>query len=63
MYDEIYAELKRVEGLIKEAGYVPDTGSVFHDVEDDEKTHMICSHSERLAIAFGLITTHLGPGF
>ncbi|KAI3411550.1 DYW_deaminase domain-containing protein [Psidium guajava] len=60
MYDEIYAELKRVEGLIKEAGYVPDTVSVFHDVEDDEKTHMICSHSERLAIAFGLITTPPG---
>ncbi|XP_030526505.1 pentatricopeptide repeat-containing protein At4g21065-like [Rhodamnia argentea] len=61
MYDEIYAELKRVEGLIKEAGYVPDTVPVFHDVEDDEKTHMICSHSERLAIAFGLITTP--PGY
>ncbi|KAI4387403.1 hypothetical protein MLD38_005240 [Melastoma candidum] len=60
MYGEIYAELKRVEGLIKEAGYVPRTETVFHDVEDDEKTQMICSHSERLAIAFGLITTPSG---
>ena len=42
---------------MKEAGYVPDTVSVFHDVENDEKTNMICSHSERLAIAFGLIST------
>lgn len=58
--DAIYAELKRLEGRMKEAGYVPDTGSVFHDVEDDEKTNMVCSHSERLAIAFGLISTPPG---
>lgn len=55
--DAIYAELRRLEGRMKEAGYVPGTGSVFHDVEDDEKTNMVCSHSERLAIAFGLIST------
>ncbi|KAI9094538.1 hypothetical protein K1719_026658 [Acacia pycnantha] len=58
--DAIYAELKRLEGLMRESGYVPDTGSVFHDVEEDEKTHMVCSHSERLAIAFGLISTPPG---
>ncbi|RYR01709.1 hypothetical protein Ahy_B06g080575 [Arachis hypogaea] len=55
--DAIYAELKRLEGLMREAGCVPDTGSVFHDVEEDEKTNMVCSHSEKLAIAFGLIST------
>lgn len=26
-------------------------------MEEDEKTDMVCSHSERLAIAFGLIST------
>lgn len=56
----IYAELKRLGGLMAEAGYVPSTDSVFHDVEDDEKTNMVCSHSERLAIAFGLISTEPG---
>ncbi|XP_057458840.1 pentatricopeptide repeat-containing protein At4g21065-like [Lotus japonicus] len=55
--NSIYAELKRLEGLMHEAGYTPDTGSVFHDVEEDEKTDMVCSHSERLAIAYGLINT------
>ncbi|XP_031277814.1 pentatricopeptide repeat-containing protein At4g21065-like [Pistacia vera] len=55
--DEIYEKLKWLEGRMKEAGYVPDTGSVFHDVENDEKTSMVCNHSERLAIAFGLIST------
>ncbi|CAL5439760.1 unnamed protein product [Camellia sinensis] len=60
MSDEIYAELERVGGLMAEAGYVPNTAPVFHDVDDDEKTRMVCSHSERLAIAFGLISTPPG---
>ncbi|GAB2269397.1 hypothetical protein Dimus_004316 [Dionaea muscipula] len=61
MSDAIYAELERVTGLIVEAGYVPNTDTtVFHDVEDDEKSRMVCSHSERLAIAFGLISTSPG---
>lgn len=58
--DEIYAELERLGGLMAEAGYVPNITPVFHDVEDDEKARMIQSHSERLAIAFGLISTPPG---
>ncbi|KAL4204934.1 hypothetical protein AMTRI_Chr01g112170 [Amborella trichopoda] len=58
--DEIYMELETLGGLMKQLGYVVDTGSVFHDVEDDEKSSMVCSHSERLAIGFGLISTGLG---
>ncbi|KAF8760489.1 hypothetical protein HU200_010111 [Digitaria exilis] len=38
--DEIYAELERLEGLMSQAGYVPDTTPVFHNVEDDEKRNM-----------------------
>ncbi|KAL6602786.1 hypothetical protein ACP70R_043147 [Stipagrostis hirtigluma subsp. patula] len=58
--DEIYEELERLEGLMSEAGYVPDTTPVFHNVEDDEKRNMVRGHSERLAIAFGLISTPPG---
>ncbi|KAF9587775.1 hypothetical protein IFM89_005507 [Coptis chinensis] len=36
-------------------GYVPDTSSILHDVEQAEKIKMLGHHSERLAIAFGLI--------
>ncbi|PWA66012.1 Pentatricopeptide repeat-containing protein [Artemisia annua] len=36
--DEINEELQRVEKLMNEAGYVPNIASVFHDVDDDEKT-------------------------
>uniref|UniRef100_A0A7N0UWQ2 DYW domain-containing protein n=1 Tax=Kalanchoe fedtschenkoi TaxID=63787 RepID=A0A7N0UWQ2_KALFE len=58
--DETYAELKRLGELMKRAGYVPNTKTVFHDVEDDDKSCMVSSHSERLAVAFGLINTPPG---
>ncbi|KAE8789817.1 pentatricopeptide repeat-containing protein [Hordeum vulgare] len=58
--DEIYGELERLEGLMSDAGYVPDIIPVFHNVDDDEKRNMVRSHSERLAIAFGLISTPPG---
>ncbi|XP_039125759.1 LOW QUALITY PROTEIN: pentatricopeptide repeat-containing protein At3g46790, chloroplastic-like [Dioscorea cayenensis subsp. rotundata] len=58
--EEVYDELERLEGLMKEAGYEAETMPVFHDVEDDEKRNMVRSHSERLAIAFGLISTPPG---
>ncbi|KAL0424846.1 UNVERIFIED_CONTAM: putative pentatricopeptide repeat-containing protein [Sesamum radiatum] len=38
-----------------EEGYVPDMKSVLHDVEESEKLKMLNHHSEKLAIAFGLI--------
>ncbi|PKU81271.1 pentatricopeptide repeat-containing protein At4g21065 [Dendrobium catenatum] len=57
---EIYGELEILEGLMQQAGYVPDTMPVFHNVSDDEKRNMVRSHSERLAIAFGLISTPPG---
>ncbi|KAJ0785197.1 putative tetratricopeptide-like helical domain superfamily, DYW domain-containing protein [Helianthus annuus] len=57
MCDAIDDELKRIEKLMVEAGYVPNIAPVFHDVDDDEKMKMVCRHSERLAIAFGIIST------
>ncbi|KAK4748913.1 hypothetical protein SAY87_015499 [Trapa incisa] len=55
----IYEFLETLTDRIKAAGYIPDTHSI-HDVEDDVKEHLLSSHSERLAIAFGLLNT--GPG-
>lgn len=45
---------------VREAGHVPDTKSVLHDVEDEIQEHIIGYHSEKLAIAFGLIATPTG---
>ena len=38
-----------------EEGYIPDMSSILHDVEEYEKIKMLNQHSEKLAIAFGLI--------
>eukprot|EP01018_Ginkgo_biloba_P020138 Gb_27979 [translate_table: standard] len=54
---KIYTILESLAGQMKEAGYTPDINFVLHDVENDEKEYILCGHSEKLAIAFGLINT------
>ncbi|XP_010513875.1 PREDICTED: pentatricopeptide repeat-containing protein At2g01510, mitochondrial-like [Camelina sativa] len=51
----IYEKLDEILKKIRNMGYVPETGSVFHDVEMEEKESSLSHHSEKLAIAFGLI--------
>ncbi|OVA18406.1 Pentatricopeptide repeat [Macleaya cordata] len=58
--EEVYKLLKRLAGLMAKEGYVADQKFVLHDVEEDEKKDMLCGHSERLAIAFGLLNTSPG---
>ncbi|KAF8401852.1 hypothetical protein HHK36_012799 [Tetracentron sinense] len=41
-------------------GYVPDVRFVLHDVDDEVKEEILCGHSEKLAIAFGLLKTRAG---
>jgi hypothetical protein len=56
--NEIHAELQRLLGLMHDVGYVPCMKHVFHDVEEEKVFHLY-HHSEKLAIAFGLINTIL----
>jgi len=58
--EEIYAKLEALTSLMEEAGYKPDTNFVLHDVEEEDKEHSLGHHSEKLAIAFGLISTPPG---
>ncbi|GAB2298248.1 hypothetical protein Dimus_032318 [Dionaea muscipula] len=59
--EEIYLKLAEiVEVLEKQGGYVPQTKYVFHNVEEEEKAKMLHRHSERLAIAYGLLETSNG---
>eukprot|EP01018_Ginkgo_biloba_P002412 Gb_32528 [translate_table: standard] len=55
--EEIYAMSERMARQMREAGYVPDTNFVLHDVEEEIKEQSLCYHSEKLAITFGLIST------
>jgi pentatricopeptide repeat protein len=54
---EIYEMLKSLSQKLESAGYVPDTNSVLHDVDEEVKLGILHAHSEKLAIAFGLIAT------
>lgn len=50
-------QLEEVIQKICEAGLVRQTEFVLHDVEEDVKVDMINKHSEKLALAFGLLVT------
>ncbi|CDP18661.1 unnamed protein product [Coffea canephora] len=53
---EIYEKLGELENEMELAGYVMDTSQVLRAVGNEEKSEAIRYHSERLAIAFALIT-------
>ncbi|PKU76425.1 Putative pentatricopeptide repeat-containing protein [Dendrobium catenatum] len=53
--EKIYAELEMLGLKMEKEGYRPNTSSVLHDVSESEKRFMLGHHSEKLAIAFGLI--------
>ncbi|VFQ75581.1 unnamed protein product [Cuscuta campestris] len=55
-----YTKLEELSVRLREAGYEPDTSEVLHDVEEEHKAAILSMHSERLAIAFGLIA--MSPG-
>ncbi|CAK9226489.1 unnamed protein product [Sphagnum troendelagicum] len=57
---EIRAELSRLSWQMNDAGYMPDTRFVLHDVDEEEKLVQLCHHSEKLSVAFGLISTPPG---
>ncbi|XP_043726072.1 pentatricopeptide repeat-containing protein At5g15340, mitochondrial-like [Telopea speciosissima] len=63
---EIYSMLDVMIQQLRFAGYVPNTASQAFSVsenqindadEQEEKEHVLFSHSEKLAISFGLIST------
>ncbi|KAM7274248.1 hypothetical protein ACFE04_028912 [Oxalis oulophora] len=59
-WKKIYEELDVLVGKMKEAGYVPETGSALHDVEEEEKECHLAVHSEKLAIVFAMLNTEPG---
>ncbi|OVA11612.1 Pentatricopeptide repeat [Macleaya cordata] len=56
---EIYKMINVIDRRLAEAGYSPDVSPVLHDIGKEEKENMIRVHSERLAIAFGLLVTEV----
>ncbi|KAF9590060.1 hypothetical protein IFM89_030372 [Coptis chinensis] len=58
--DKIYSMISELGSRMKLAGYKPNTDLVVHSVDEEEKEDVLFTHSEKLAIAFGLISTREG---
>jgi hypothetical protein len=58
---EIYTKLESLCWEMKLAGYIPDKSYVLNDVKEEEKEQILNHHSEKLAIAFGLLNTPQEP--
>lgn len=54
-YNQIYEKVKELLAMIKPLGYVPNNDAVLHNVEDEQKDDHLSYHSEKLAIAYGLM--------
>ncbi|XVF32335.1 hypothetical protein REPUB_Repub17cG0073000 [Reevesia pubescens] len=64
--DKAHPEWKEIDSYLKEPtaemklhGYVPDTGSVLHNMDNEEKEYNLVRHIEKMAIAFALMNTPL----
>ncbi|OAY71952.1 Pentatricopeptide repeat-containing protein [Ananas comosus] len=57
MSDKIYEKLEDMLSRLKGEGYKPDTEYVLHEMEEEQKEDMLFRHSEKLALAFGLMVT------
>ncbi|MED6171419.1 hypothetical protein PIB30_040559 [Stylosanthes scabra] len=55
--DKIYALLRGLKSQMKEAGYIPETKFVLHDIDQEGKEEALLGHSERLAVAYGLLSS------
>ncbi|XP_057790697.1 putative pentatricopeptide repeat-containing protein At5g52630 [Salvia miltiorrhiza] len=58
--EEIYLKLEELGPLMAKAGYVPLLDTDLHRVQSKEKEILLSYHSEKLAVAFGLIATSCG---
>uniref|UniRef100_I1PUZ8 DYW domain-containing protein n=2 Tax=Oryza glaberrima TaxID=4538 RepID=I1PUZ8_ORYGL len=60
MLAAITEKLKHLTMEMRRLGFAPSTDYVLHDVEEQEKDDILSVHSEKLAVALGLISTSHG---
>ncbi|KAH0872228.1 hypothetical protein HID58_069590 [Brassica napus] len=59
VWDEFHAFMEDLDLRMKRAGYVSKTNVVLHDVEEEDE-RMVRYHSERLAVACGIMRVPQG---
>ncbi|PKA63714.1 Pentatricopeptide repeat-containing protein [Apostasia shenzhenica] len=57
---EIYAKLEWILHFVKKVGYVADISQSLHNIDEEQQEHNLWRHSEKLALAFGLISVPEG---
>lgn len=60
--EEIYAKLAELLEEIEKLGYVPVWDEMLHEVDEKEKKEVLWGHSEKLALAFGVLSGAAPPG-
>ncbi|XP_022141898.1 pentatricopeptide repeat-containing protein At3g46790, chloroplastic [Momordica charantia] len=58
--EQLHALLVNLSKEMKQRGYIPQTKVVLYDLDEEEKERIVLGHSEKLAVAFGLINTSKG---
>ena len=58
--EKIYDVLNNLSKKLKAEGYIPDTRLVLRNIDEEQKALALCAHSEKLAIAYGLMHTPRG---
>ncbi|CAI0405685.1 unnamed protein product [Linum tenue] len=58
--NDIHMMLEKMNVWVKAQGHTPRTDTVLHDLGEEEKEKSLGVHSEKLAMAFGLISTEPG---
>ncbi|KAL9234713.1 hypothetical protein vseg_009551 [Gypsophila vaccaria] len=56
----VYDYLEQLGPRLRELGYIPDTKYVLHDMESEQKEYSLSTHSEKLAVAYGLLRLPVG---
>ncbi|KAL4614371.1 hypothetical protein ACB092_07G049400 [Castanea dentata] len=56
----LHGFLETLSERMRKVGYVPDTSCVLHNIDEEEKETILCGHSEKLAIAFGILNSPPG---
>ncbi|KAL5175137.1 Pentatricopeptide repeat-containing protein [Glycine soja] len=59
---EIYQKLAELMGDIEKLGYVPVWDEVLHNVGEEKRKEALWYHSEKLAVAFGVLCGPAPPG-
>ncbi|XP_074587791.1 pentatricopeptide repeat-containing protein At3g47530 [Curcuma longa] len=57
---EVYRMLDEITSQLKKAGYIANVSSELHDMDMEDKRSALSCHSEKLAIAFGILATPPG---